>query len=101
MFPNTFPNGLNDLYFGYINLLEFACFIFVRTRMSIKYLPKFITVLNVVFMFYINSYMYSASYQYFVFMFAATIYVFCFFLLEYEHKAIHEWNPFDMYTPRL
>ena len=89
------------MYFGYINLLEFTCFIFVRTRMSIKYLPKFITVLNVVFMFYINSYMYSASYQYFVFMFAATVYVFCFFLLEYEHKAIHEWNPFDMYTPRL
>lgn len=89
------------MYFGYINLLEFTCFIFVRTRMSIKYLPKFITVLNVVFMFYINSYMYSASYQYFVFMFTATVYVFCFFLLEYEHKAIHEWNPFDMYTPRL
>jgi len=61
MFPNTFPNALNDQYFGYINLVEFACFIFVRTRMSLKYLPKFITLLNVLFMFYINSYMYSAS----------------------------------------
>jgi len=62
MFPSSFPNGINDIYFGYINLTEFACFIFVRTRITIKYLPKFITVLNVVFMFYINSYMYSASF---------------------------------------
>lgn len=33
-------------------------------------------------------------------MFAASVYVFSFFLLEYEHKAITE-NPFGMYTPRV
>ena len=101
MFPSTFPSALNDAYFGYINLIEFACFIFVRTRMTIKYLPKFISILNVAFMFYLNSYMYSASFQFLQFMFAASVFVFVFFISEYEYKAVTEWNPFDMYTPRL
>jgi len=62
MFPNTYPMSVNDLYFGYINLLEFLVFILVRTRMTIKYLPKIITIHNVCFIFYINSYPYAAMY---------------------------------------
>jgi hypothetical protein len=100
MFPYTFPNALDDMYFGYINFVEFANFLFVRTRISIKYLPKFISILNVVFLFYINSYMYGASTQLLMFVFFASLFAFSFFLLEFEQKAITQWNPFDMYTPR-
>lgn len=81
MFPYTFPNALDDMYFGYINFVEFANFLFVRTRISIKYLPKFISILNVVFLFYINSYMYGASTQLLMFVFFASLFAFSFFLL--------------------
>lgn len=100
MFPYTFPNTLNDMYFGYINLAEFASLLFIRTRMSIKFAPKLVTMLNLTFLFYINSYLYAASCQFFFFMFCTTVAVFAFFLLNYEYEAINTWNPFDIYTPR-
>ena len=101
MFPYTYPSSLNDLYFGYVNMIEFACFLFVRTRISIKYLPKFITILNLVFLFYINSYMYAASIEIFLVLMSTSILVFSFFLLEFEQPAIVDWFPFDVFTPRM
>jgi hypothetical protein len=60
IFPHIYAEGINDLYFFYVNMIEFASFFFVRTRSSIKYLPKFVAIMNVTFLFYINSYIYSA-----------------------------------------
>ena len=100
MFPYTFPNALNDMYFGYINMAEFASLLFVRTRMSIKFTPKMVTMLNLMFLFYLNSYLYAASVQFFYLVLSATVAVFVFFMLEYEYEAINNWNPFDIYTPR-
>lgn len=62
MFPSTFAGNLNDLYFFYSNLVEFTFFIFIRTRLSLKYYPKVVTLLNLVFLVYINSYLYSAQF---------------------------------------
>jgi hypothetical protein len=101
MFPFTFPDSLNDFYFGYVNLIEFGVFLFVRTRTSIKYLPKFLSILNIMFLFYINSYLYAASNQFFLVLVFASILVFAYFMLEFEHPAINEWNPFDTHTPRM
>jgi hypothetical protein len=101
MFPFTYPNSLNDFYFGYMNLVEFSCFLFVRTRTSLKYLPKFVTMLNLMFLFYINSYIYSSSMQFFYLLVSSTVFTFTYFLLEFEHPAINEWNPFDTHTPRM
>ena len=58
--PSTYAGGLNDGFFGYNNFLEFSFFIFIRTRLSIKYYSKFVTILNVLMMLYIYSYQYSA-----------------------------------------
>lgn len=52
---------LADLYFGYLNLLEFTWFLFARTRLTLKYYPKVATGLNLTFLVYINSYEYAAS----------------------------------------
>ena len=60
IFPEPYASHINDLYFAYSNFLEFFVFIFIRTRTSIKYYAKFITILNLMFLFYINSYMYGA-----------------------------------------
>jgi hypothetical protein len=54
--PFTYAGGLNDGFFGYNNFLEFSFFIFIRTRLSIKYYSKLVTILNVTMMLYIYSY---------------------------------------------
>lgn len=61
MFPEPFAGHINDIYFAYANFLEFFFFIFIRTRTSIKFAAKYITIINVIFLYYINSYMYGAQ----------------------------------------
>lgn len=58
-FNQTYTDGINDAYFFYVFTMELACFLFVRTRTSIKYFPKFITLANISFLMYVNSYMYA------------------------------------------
>ena len=60
VFPSMYSSGIPDVYFFYFNMIEFASLFFVRTRSSIKYLPKLLTIANVIFIFYINSYQYAA-----------------------------------------
>jgi hypothetical protein len=60
-FNKTFSDSLNDGYFFYANMSELLSFIFVRTRSSIKYFPKFILIANLSFLMYVNSYMYPCQ----------------------------------------
>jgi hypothetical protein len=61
VFPHTYPEQLGDIYFGYLNFIEFSWLIFARTRLTLKYYPKIVTILNIAFLCYINSYNYAAS----------------------------------------
>ena len=61
VFPRTYPNGLGDLYFAYLNFFEFSWFLFARSRLTLKFYPKMVTILNIAFFVYINSYAYAAS----------------------------------------
>ena len=100
MFPDAFPGNINDNYFAYSNFLEFFVFIFIRTRTSIKFCAKFITIPNIIFLFYINSYMYAAQLAFFNMHFWLTIAI-CFAFLEFfEVPAMQDWNPFNESTPR-
>ena len=99
-FPSPFAMNLNNSYFAYENFLEFFCFLFLRTRTSIKWLPKFITLMNVLFLFYINSYMYAAQFQFYFLVYFFTLSVTFIFLEKIELPAIQDWNPFDENTPR-
>ena len=99
IFPAPFSGHINEIYFGYTNFLEFFVFLFVRTRSSIKYFPRYITLFNVFFLYYINSYMYGAQMQLFKVIFWLTITV-CFAFLEFfEVPAVTDWNPFHRETP--
>ena len=100
IFPNVYAGHINDMYFGYANFLEFFVFIFIRTRSSIKFCPKMITIINIMFLFYINSYMYSAMAQFFWMMYVLTLAIFFAFLEFFEVPAIQHWNPFHENTPR-
>jgi hypothetical protein len=59
-FNTTFTGRINNNYYFYINLLEMTTFLFVRTRSTIKYLSKYITIANLIFLVYVNSHMYAA-----------------------------------------
>lgn len=59
-FNSNFSKSLNDAYFFYINTIELLSFLFIRTRSTIKYLPKYLTIGNIMFLMYLNSYMYPS-----------------------------------------
>ena len=99
VFPAIIAKGINDIYFFYVNLLEFASLFFLRTRSTIKYLPKYITLLNLTFIIYLNSYLYSAQYEFFSLIGQLTFAAFLYFLKYYEIPAQAAWNPFGLYTP--
>lgn len=84
IFPSAFSPGINDIYFFYINMIEFLSFFFVRTRCTIKYLPKIITMINVSFIFYVNSYFFAASYEALSFMSLLTFFVIMIFIKYIE-----------------
>ena len=58
-----YSENVNQAYFFYVNMLELGAFIFIRTRSSIKYFPKIVTLANISFLFYVNSTMYSSQYE--------------------------------------
>lgn len=100
VFPGILARGINDLYFFYFNLLEFGSLFFIRTRSSIKYLPKYLMIINVVYIFYLNSYAYSAQYEAFWLVSYLSTFLFCYFLEHFEHPAVAGvWNPFGTWSP--
>ena len=56
LFNRSYPNGINDAFFFGINMIEFMTFLLIRTRISIKYFPKFIFLTNIFFLGYIKHY---------------------------------------------
>ena len=99
VFPSIIARGINDLYFFYINLLEFASLFFIRTRSTIKYLPKYLMLMNLIFIFYVNSYFYAAQYELIWILILGSYALFFYFLINYEIPAATTWNPFGNYTP--
>jgi hypothetical protein len=98
-FNSTFSGNLNDAYFFYMNTLELLSFIFVRTRSSIKYLPKILTLANISFLMYVNGHMYACQFEALNLLQNFSFAAICFFLLKFELDAVMNWNPFGTWTP--
>lgn len=98
-YGETYSGIINDKYFFYINYTELIFLVFCRTRSSIKYLAKYITIINLVYLFYVNMYMYPAVFEAFSMLNTITLLYFCFFLLRYELPAVNDWNQAGSYTP--
>ena len=98
-FNNTISGSFNDAYFFYINMIEMVSFIFVRTRSSIKYFPKLITIANIIFLFYVNSEMYPCQFESLNLLQNFSVLLIFFFLNNFEYEAVNNWNPFGNWTP--
>ena len=90
----------NDVYFWYITVFEFLFLIFVRTRSSIKYCSRLITIANIIFLIYVNSYMYAATMHMLSVLWTVSLLIFFVFLHKFEVPAMNEWNAFEQNTPR-
>jgi len=71
----------------------------VRTRSSIKYLPKMITGANIIFLYYLNSHMYSAMFEASYCLQTFSLWIVIYFIRNFEMKAVNDWNPCGLYTP--
>jgi hypothetical protein len=101
LFPGLYPIGLPEAYFFSIFVLEFVTILFIRTRSSIKYFPKFITLINIWFLFYCNSYFYGVMYEAYSFIFCFSMFIFVFFVKYWELESQNNWNPFGNLTPSM
>jgi hypothetical protein len=98
-FNTYFTMSINDAYFFYVNMIELLAFLFIRTRSSLKYLPKFLTIANMMFLIYINSYMYPCQFEALNVLENFSIFLFLFFIDRYEYEAVNVLNPFGTWTP--
>ncbi len=88
---------LNDSYFGIVGLMEFLSLLFMRTRLSLRYFPRFLLVANVLFLYYILINFYAFADEALLLLTVFCLFVFFLFLLH-EIAAL-EWNPFGPFTP--
>ncbi|CDW87312.1 UNKNOWN [Stylonychia lemnae] len=101
VFPHLIAKGINDMYFFYHNWVEFMALFFIRTRSSIKYFPKLVTIVNIIFQFYINQYFYAAQYEMFYCLSSITMLLLFGFIKYFEQPSMNSWNPFGSYTPSI
>eukprot|EP00826_Nyctotherus_ovalis_P016281 TRINITY_DN14703_c0_g1_i3.p1 TRINITY_DN14703_c0_g1~~TRINITY_DN14703_c0_g1_i3.p1 ORF type:complete len:282 (+),score=54.57 TRINITY_DN14703_c0_g1_i3:736-1581(+) len=99
-FEQTRPycNSHGAGYFYYTQFVEFVLLIFCRTRVSIKYLPKILSFLNLLFLSYIYSYFYPFSNIALFTLTMASIVAICLFLAWVELPALN-WGSEDKFKP--
>ena len=85
-------------YFSNIMLIEIFSFIFFRTRISLKYCPKFISIINILFLFYYFSFPQPLFWLAFLLCISLESLTFSFFIKYVELKSL-SWNPFNPFTP--
>lgn len=90
---------INDQYFFYVNYTELIFLVFCRTRSSIKYLAKYITILNVAYLFYVHMYIYPCVFEAHTVLSYSTLFLLLWFIFRYELDAVTQWNQCGSYTP--
>lgn len=100
LFIWSFPLGINIKFYILIAVLELGSFMFVRTRTSLKYFPKFIFLFLFMFCFYIQFNSYAFYDEAFVCIVLATISLLLLFIIFIEIPAL-SWNPSFHYTPSV
>ena len=100
MHTTPYYSNYSSIYLFYILILELTLLIFCRTRISAKYLPKILTIINVLYLCYLYSYFYVFSKLVFFVLAFSSISVICFFIVYYEIPAI-AWGNTDKFKPSL
>jgi len=100
LFSKSLPKGLDENFLAFIAVLELLCLLFVRTRSSLKWFPRFSVLLMAAFVYYLQNTVYG---YYSLLLFILTLFVisiFAFMLETFEIPAL-SWNESHHYTPSL
>ncbi|CAD8151361.1 unnamed protein product [Paramecium octaurelia] len=100
LFKAQVPYGLEDNFFGLVTVSEFASLLFLRTRTSLYFLPKFTIIFYYLFLWYVRSTTYGFYSLAMLTLSYACFGTFCLFIFIYEIPSL-EWNPLSFYTPTL
>ncbi|CAD8075217.1 unnamed protein product [Paramecium primaurelia] len=98
LFAKSYPRGLSENFFSSFLLNEFVSIIFLRTRSSLYFVPKYITLTYLLFIYYFESTIYgyyNLAFQICIFSQFAIISI---FVLQFEIAAL-EWSTISPYTP--
>jgi len=85
-------------YYPYVEFLELSMLVFIRSRISIKYFPKIMTILNVLYLFYCYTGLFPYAFLAILLLSSASLVVFLLFL-KYFELPMTEANPFAFHTP--
>ncbi|CAD8184833.1 unnamed protein product [Paramecium pentaurelia] len=100
LFKAQVPFGLEDNFFGLITVNEFASLLFLRTRSSLYFVPKFTIIYYYLFLWYVRSTNYGFYSLAMLSLSYACFGTFCLFIFLYEIPSLG-WNPLSYYTPTL
>lgn len=98
LFDKATPMSLINRFYDLVLSIEILTFLFVRTRTSLKYLPRITIMIMLIFFYYFQHTVYG-FYERAFYMMEYSIYAaFCYFLLTFELEAL-DWDPTHHYTP--
>lgn len=100
LFGKSFPKGLEESYYSFIAAIELINLLFFRTRTTLKYLPKYLFILQFMFLYHLNNTAYGNYNILFGFMSALSFFLISYTLLHLEIEAL-DWNPSFHYTPSV
>ena len=93
-------SGFCRSYLSYVGMMEFLNFMFIRSRISIKFWPKLLTFGNVLTLCYVYSYFYGFVDQALLCLVIFSFTIFLIFLRLVEIPAL-EGDPLGDYTPTM
>jgi len=100
LFNKPFLKNISGDFYGLIYWAELFSVLFIRTRTSLKYVPRFYMLLLVMFIYYFQHTV-LGFYDLGLTLLKLSVYMlFTYFLLTFEVPAL-EWNPSAHYTPSL
>jgi hypothetical protein len=100
LFAKNIPKGLNENFYGFVILLEFAVMLFARTRTTLKFFPLFSMNLIGMFLFYVLETPYGFYKTALMEAILAVSALFLYFMMHFEIPGL-SWNPSYHYTPSV
>ena len=100
LFYKSIPRGLDENFYGFVAFLEFLTLLFIRTRSTLKWFPRFSFIMVLSFLYYVqfNAYGFPTT-ALFVLMTVVSA-IFFYHIIIFEVPAL-SWNPVHHYTPSV
>lgn len=100
LFYKSLPATMSDCFYAFIAALEFLSILFIRTRSTFKFFPRFANFNIFLFLFYVkfNCYGFAFLALYLTISFIVTFFILN--ILDFEIPAL-SWNPYMHYAPSM